>query len=107
MHLECVAVAAAAAPLLGRWMENRAAMVPLGAWRAAAAVGCRCECVCAQCGARRVRAEAAALRWLAERCSGCRFERRLGKLLEPKAAPVSMRNGRLRSARGVILIGAQ
>ena len=96
MHLERRVDAAAAAPLWGILLESRAAMVPLGAWRAAAAAGCSRECVCARGGARRVRAEAAALRWLAERCSGCRFERKLGTLSEPKAAPVSMRNERLR-----------
>ena len=103
LHLGRVAVAAAAAPPLRRWMESRAGTVSVGAWRAAAAVGCNGEYGQARSGARRERREMPSRRWLAHRCSVCRFSCWERMLSGPEAAPVSMRKKRRHRARGVIL----
>ena len=68
LRLERRVDAAAAAPLWGILLESRAAMVSLGAWRAAAALGCNGAYGQARSWARRERREVVTGRWFAPRC---------------------------------------
>ena len=105
MHLAIGTIGQPVAQMLGRCLESRAGTGPVGACRAAGAVGCSGEYVCARSGARRERREAVTERWLAQRCSGCRFERRPGTLSGAKAARVSMSMPKRRWSRGSFGMG--